>query len=98
MRWYYFIRADNKLLPRRDGGHVPRRPADANPDNGDPLTPWYETTDHLDDEHIHVLAESSEDAADKARTLARLDREAKESDDFPCPQGMRVNLLIPGPQ
>ncbi len=69
MRWYYFIRADNKLLPRRDRSTVPCRPTNANPDNGDPLTPWYTTEDHMDDRHVHVHASSEEEAWDKALSM-----------------------------
>ena len=69
MRWYYFIRAGNKLLLRRDRATVPYRPTDANPDNGDPLTPWYTTEDHMDDKHVHVHASSEEAACDKALSM-----------------------------
>jgi hypothetical protein len=66
MRWYYFIRAGDRLLLRRDGATVPHRPVDSNPDNGDPLTPWYTTEDHMDESHVHVRAHSEEEACDKA--------------------------------
>jgi hypothetical protein len=74
MRWYYFIRAGNRLLLRRDRATVPHRPADANPDNGDPLTPWYTTEDHMDDKHVHVRASSEEEACD--RVLSMLSEQA----------------------
>ncbi len=69
MRWYYFIRAGDKLLLPKDRYRVPPRPLDANPANGDPLTPWYTAEDHLDDAHVHVRAASVEEAETKAHDL-----------------------------
>ena len=69
MNWYYFTRSGANLGGPVQGGRIPPRPADANPDNGDPLTPWYTDQDHLDDEHVHVRAPSIEDARTKAHDL-----------------------------
>jgi hypothetical protein len=69
MHWYYFTRSGNDLRIQLHGGRIPPRPADANPDNGDPLTPWYTDQDHLDDEHVHVRASSRVAAEAKARGL-----------------------------
>ena len=79
MHWYYFTRSGNKLRIQLHGGQIPPRPADARPDNGDPLTPWYTGMDHLDDEHVHVRASCREEAEAKAHDLI-------------TPSNTRVNL------
>lgn len=69
MKWYYFARSGNALQIQLHGGRIPHRPADANPDNGDPLTPYYIDEDHLDDDHVHVRAVSVDAAKAKAHDL-----------------------------
>ena len=67
-QWFYFVRNGSRLVPW-EPKRVPPRPQDALPAGGDLLTPWYETQDHYDDHHVHVLATSPEEAARKARVL-----------------------------
>jgi hypothetical protein len=67
-QWYYFVRNGDRITPKTRAWSPPR-PEDANPDNGDPLTPWYETTDHYDDTHVHVRAASEAEATRIAITL-----------------------------
>ena len=68
MPWFYFARRGDDLFPvspRR----LPARPRDANPPNGDPLTPWYENMDHYDADHAHVFAEDLDEALRRAQSL-----------------------------
>ena len=69
MHWYYFTRSGNDLQVQLHGGRIPPRPSDANPANGDPLTPWYTDEDHLDAVHVHVRAASLWQAEAKAHDL-----------------------------
>lgn len=55
MRWFYFIRHDQQLVPWTPCRSV-ARPVGALPDNGDPLTPWFTEENHCDDDHVHVYA------------------------------------------
>ena len=77
MKWYYFIRrvvdGEQRLYERPLWTKLPPRPADANPMNGDPLTPWYMTKDHTDEKHVHVRAESRQQALLKSRDLLDVD-------------------------
>ena len=68
MRWYYFIRNGNNIVPMKPE-RLPARPHDANPDNGDPFTPWYEAKDHWDDDHVHIRAPSPTAAAQIATNI-----------------------------
>jgi hypothetical protein len=69
-RWYYFIRKGDRLI-MKNRDWAPPRPDDANPDNGDPLTPWYETTNHFDENHVHIRAASESEANRIASQLIR---------------------------
>ena len=70
MPWFYFKRVGNNLTPLNPlTKYLPPRPPDANPDEGDPLTPWYEVDDHFDGEHVHIRGENLEDAQERARKL-----------------------------
>ena len=72
MHWYYFTRSGNDLQVQLQAAHplrIPPRPSDANPANGDPLTPWYTDEDHLDAVHVHVRAASLWQAEAKAHDL-----------------------------
>ena len=69
MHWYYFTRSGNDLQVQLHGGRIPPRPSDANPANGDPLTPWYTDEDHLDAVPVHVRAASLWQAEAKAHDL-----------------------------
>jgi hypothetical protein len=69
MRWYYIIRGTEFMVLRGDQMRVPSRPFNANPANGDPLTPWYETKNHYDEHHIHVRASSEKEAGKIGRNL-----------------------------
>ena len=72
MRWYYFVRNGDRIAPK-NRAWTPPRPEDANPDNGDPLTPWYETVNHYDDNHVHVRAASESEAVRIANRLIASD-------------------------
>lgn len=70
MPWFYFARQGEKLLqvsPRK----LPERPRDAHPSEGDPFTPWYETRDHFDSEHVHVFGEDLSEALQIAHRLLK---------------------------
>ena len=67
-RWYYFVRDGQRMVLKKRTMNT-MRPDDANPDNGDPLTPWYETTNHFDDHHVHVRAASDTEAIRVAQGL-----------------------------
>ena len=69
-QWYYFIRDEHRMILAKRR-MIPKRPDDANPDNGDPFTPWYETTNHYDDTHVHVRAASEAEANRVAEELIR---------------------------
>lgn len=66
MRWFIFlvdpegIRLETEVAPR---------PADARPDNGDPFTPYYKTEEHYDTRHIHIRAETVEEAITRAEDI-----------------------------
>tara|TARA_Y100000310_G_C20574606_1_gene759821 strand:- start:569 stop:718 length:150 start_codon:yes stop_codon:yes gene_type:complete len=38
------------------------RPKDANPDQGNPHTPWYQVEKHSDENHVHIKARTKEEA------------------------------------
>lgn len=67
-RWYYFIRDEHRMILKKRT-MCPPRPEDANPDYGDPLTPWYEVENHCDDHHVHVRAASESEATRLAHGL-----------------------------
>lgn len=68
MRWYYFVvEAEAIRLPTTE--ELGERPADAQDAGGNPHTPWYQSSDHWDEEHIHLQAESLEDAWARAQSL-----------------------------
>ncbi len=72
MTWFYFKRLGNNLVPLSpQEKYLPPRPEGANPDNGDLLTPWFETEDHFDEEHVHVRAKDLEAARRKANSLLK---------------------------
>jgi hypothetical protein len=68
MPWFYFVRREGKLHPLNPRV-LPPRPRDANPTDGDPLTPWYSYADHFDSEHVHVFSEDLEGALRRAELL-----------------------------
>lgn len=68
MPWY-LVRQGKKLLqisPRK----LPE-PADAHHSKGDPFTPWYETRDHFDSDHVHVFGEDLSEALQIAHRLLK---------------------------
>ena len=67
-RWYYFVRDGQRMVLKKRTMNT-KRPDDANPDNGDPLTPWYETTNHFDEHHVHVRAATEAEATRLAGLL-----------------------------
>jgi hypothetical protein len=58
MRWWYFQRVGEKLkLAPLD--FFTYRPSDATPSDN-PMTPWYDLYNHIDEVHVHVQAETYE--------------------------------------
>lgn len=70
MPWYYFARREGKLIAL-SLRKLPPRPPDANPAYGDPLTPWYEGVDHFDADHVHLQAETLDQARLKAERIIK---------------------------
>ena len=68
IRWWYFHREDGALVLAVDSD-FPDRPIDANDDEGNPHTPWYQTKEHFDEDHVHVRAAKYETAINKALKL-----------------------------
>jgi hypothetical protein len=63
MKWYIFLL--NEGRPVMDTVVV-ARPPEARPAVGGPFTPWFDTQEHWDDRHIHILADSDANAYSKA--------------------------------
>ena len=55
-KWWYFEFDENGNLRLANKNDFKHRPSDANPDGGNPYTPWYQTEDHYNDDHIHIKA------------------------------------------
>jgi hypothetical protein len=55
-KWWYFEFDENRNLCLANKNKFKHRPSDANPDQGNPYTPWYELEDHHNDDHIHIKA------------------------------------------
>ena len=68
MSWWYFHIIDNKVV-LANPDDFKSRPKDANPSNGNPYTPWYQTEEHQDVTHIHIKANDYESAFKKAKLL-----------------------------
>lgn len=73
LRWYHITvfedvlgQVDFKLTDIDDIG---QRPVDALPACGNPYTPWYNTEEHLDEEHVHLYAQNAQHALMRARAL-----------------------------
>ena len=66
--WWYFHRDENDLILASDSD-FDERPVDANYDQGNPHTPWYQTNEHFDEDHIHVYAPTYQSAYKKALSL-----------------------------
>ena len=54
-----------------DPKSIGARPDDANPCLGNPYTPWYQTEEHLDEEHVHIRAQDVHHAEARAKKLYR---------------------------
>lgn len=68
MTWYYFeIKEDSVSLV--DDDYFGHRPSDANDCGGNPHTPWYQTQDHWDEDHIHIRAANADQALIKAMSI-----------------------------
>jgi len=65
MIWYYFAIEDGALCLVGDE-FFSDRPAHANECGSNPHTPWYQTEDHYDSNHIHIRAANAECALIKA--------------------------------
>lgn len=65
IRWWYFHREDDELVLATDSD-FPDRPIDAQDDNGNAHTPWYNNTEHFDEHHVHVRAAKWDTAYRKA--------------------------------
>jgi hypothetical protein len=78
MPWFiYDISGDRVWLLKPSD--LPERPTNAAPANGDPFTPYYETEDHYDDEHVHLFAKSRSEALFKLNALLREKRRKDEA-------------------
>ena len=45
------------------------RPKDANPEKGNPYTPWYQKEEHIDENHVHIYAQNAIHAIMRAKQL-----------------------------
>jgi hypothetical protein len=61
-KWWYFIKNDDDTLTLAPKEMFKSRPKDANPDNGNSYTPWYQLKNHLDEYHVHIKATTKEEA------------------------------------
>lgn len=77
-KWWYFEFDENSNLRLANKNDFKHRPSDANPDQGDPYTPWYQTEDHYNDDHIHIKAINYSVAFKKAIKI----KEKNETIDF----------------
>jgi hypothetical protein len=84
--WWYFELDEDDNLRLADKNKFKHRPSDANPDQGNPYTPWYELEDHYNDEHIHIKAVNYPRALKKAIQI-------KENNKNTNPQTTRLNIL-----
>jgi hypothetical protein len=68
MIWWYFHRTITgiELATQEEFGI---RPQDAKPCRGNAHTPYYMTYDHVDEDHVHVKAETKSTAILKATQL-----------------------------
>jgi len=63
MKWYIFLL--NQGRPVMDTVIVDR-PAEALPATGGPFTPWFDSQQHWDERHIHIMADNDKNAYSKA--------------------------------
>ena len=68
--WWLFQIREGKLF-LADPNPLKERPSDAQESNGDVYTPWYKKEDHFDEDHIHIQAESYNEALEKALEILR---------------------------
>lgn len=66
MKWFIFLVHTHGFTLETE---IVPRPLDARPALGDPFTPWYQTEEHYDEEHIHIQAPSLADALEKAEEI-----------------------------
>lgn len=66
-RWWYFIR-DGDALTLASEDFFTYRPDDATVSDN-PHTPWYDLTNHFDDDHVHIQAKSYSEAKCLARAI-----------------------------
>ena len=69
--WWYFKFNEKGGLYLADKSDFKNRPSDANPDQGNPYTPWHQTDDHYDEHHIHIKAINYSEAFKKAKQIQR---------------------------
>lgn len=77
-RWYYFQVTSSGLRLVPDWWFPPR-PADAQPSNGNPHTPWHLEVSHVDATHAHIFASSEAEARLEAHKLYAATQDAGES-------------------
>ena len=68
-KWWYFEFNENGSLRLANKNKFKHRPSDANPDQGNPYTPWYQVKDHYDNDHIHIKATNHSMAFKKANAI-----------------------------
>ena len=94
-KWWYFEFDKNRNLRLADKNDFKHRPSDANPDQGNPYTPWYELEDHYNNEHIHIKA-INYSAAFKKATKIKEKNETIDLNSSPSvinPNGLRQSNL-----
>lgn len=64
IRWWYFQRKNNTIV-LAPVSFFTYRPLDATKSDN-PMTPWYDLTDHINKIHVHVQAFSYSEAYEKA--------------------------------
>ena len=74
-KWWYFEFDENRNLHLADKNNFKHRPSDANPNQENPYTPWYQTNDHYDDHHIHIKAINYSKALKKAKQIQKRTKE-----------------------
>jgi hypothetical protein len=66
--WFFFLVTEDGVTLCPPSEMAPR-PADAQPDHGNPYTPWYQTVEHWDADHIHIKALSTYTAVERAKRI-----------------------------
>lgn len=70
-RWYYISILPGNELIIRPPDWFDERPSDANPDNGNPATPYFRFEEHHDENHIHIRAVDEYHALRRAHAIIK---------------------------